>query len=78
MMWSADSRDWFYRYAPVQVLINNVLKGAQPGGIVLMHDGGGDRSKTVKALPQIIAGLTQRRYKFVTVPELLEMKDTQL
>ncbi len=78
MMWSADSRDWFYRLTPPQVMVNNVLREAQPGGIVLMHDGGGDRSKTVKALPQVIAGLKQRGYKFVTVPELLEMKDQEL
>ena len=77
MMWSADSRDWFYRLASPQVLINNVLKEAQPGGIVLMHDGGGDRSKTVKALPQLIDGLRQRGYKFVTVPELLALKDKE-
>ncbi len=78
MMWSADSRDWFYRLAPAQVLVNLVLKEARPGGIVLMHDGGGDRSKTVKALPQIIAELRKRGYKFVSVPELLELKDQEL
>jgi chitin deacetylase len=78
MMWSADSRDWFYRLAPAQVLVNLVLKDAQPGGIVLMHDGGGDRSNTVRALPQIIAELRKRGYKFVTVPELLDMKDREL
>ncbi len=74
MTWSADSRDWFYRRTSPSVLVNNVLKEARPGGIVLMHDGGGNRSKTVKALPEIIAGLRQRGYKFVTVPELLALK----
>lgn len=78
MMWSADSRDWFYRHAPAQVLVNIVLREAQPGGIVLMHDGGGDRSKTVKALPYIINGLRQRGYKFVSVTELLDLKDQEI
>lgn len=78
MMWSADSRDWFYRRASPSILVNNVLKEAQPGGIVLLHDGGGDRSKTVQALPEIISGLRQRGYKFVTVPELLALKDKEL
>lgn len=78
MTWSADSKDWFYRFAPAQVLVHNVLKEAESGGIVLMHDGGGDRSKTVKALPQIIDGLRKRGYRFVTIPELLEMKDQEL
>ncbi len=76
MMWSADSRDWHFE-SP-QVLIKNVLKEAKPGGIVLMHDGGGDRSKTVRALPQIIDGLRKRGYRFVTVPELLALKDKEL
>lgn len=78
MMWSADSRDWFYRLAPAQILVNIVLREAQAGGIVLMHDGGGDRSKTVKALPYIIDGLRQRGYKFVSVTELLNLKDQEL
>jgi len=78
MMWSADSRDWFYRLASVQFLVHNVLRSAHPGGIVLMHDGGGNRSKTVKALPTIIASLRARGYKFVTVPELLQLKDKEL
>ena len=76
MMWSADSRDWHFE-SP-QVLIRNVLKEAQPGGIVLMHDGGGNRSKTVKALPQIISDLRKRGYKFVTIPELLALRDKEL
>nr|WP_306558034.1 hypothetical protein [Nostoc sp. 'Peltigera malacea cyanobiont' DB3992] len=38
-----------------------------------MHDGGGDRHRTVEALPQIISGLKQQGYRFVTIPELLKM-----
>ncbi|NET48491.1 MAG: polysaccharide deacetylase family protein, partial [Merismopedia sp. SIO2A8] len=51
-------------------------KQAQSGGIILLHDGGGDRSKTVRALPTMITELKQRGYKFVTVPELLEIAVT--
>jgi hypothetical protein len=39
-----------------------------------MHDGGGNHSRTVKALPDIIAGLKAKGYKCVTVSELLEMQ----
>lgn len=73
LMWSADSRD-FQRPAPT-TMVNTVLKNARPGGIVLLHDGGGDRTNTVKALPQIIAKLKQQGYSFVTIPELLEMEE---
>jgi chitin deacetylase len=73
LMWSADSRD-FQRPAPA-TMVNTVLKSARPGGIVLLHDGGGDRTNTINALPQIIAKLKQQGYSFVTIPELLEMEE---
>ncbi|MBW4604922.1 MAG: polysaccharide deacetylase family protein [Calothrix sp. FI2-JRJ7] len=74
ILWSADSED--YRIPSVATLIQRVMKVA-PGGIVLMHDGGGNRSHTVTALPQIISKLKQQGYKFVTVPELLELQNKQ-
>ncbi|MFM7423443.1 MAG: hypothetical protein ACKO7W_00310 [Elainella sp.] len=39
-----------------------------------MHDGGGDRSKTVAALPALIKSLKAQGYRFVTVPELLKLE----
>jgi peptidoglycan-N-acetylglucosamine deacetylase len=41
------------------------------GNIILMHDGGGDRSHTLAALPQIIDGLRAKGYEFVSVSDLL-------
>lgn len=73
IMWSSDSMD--YARPGVPRLINNIFREAKPGGIVLMHDGGGDRSHTVKALPEIINKFRKQGYEFVTVPELLEMQD---
>ena len=73
IMWSSDSMD--YSRPGVSRLINNIFREAKPGGIVLMHDGGGDRSHTVKALPEIISRFRKQGYEFVTVPELLEMQD---
>ncbi|MEH2311122.1 MAG: polysaccharide deacetylase family protein [Nostoc sp.] len=72
IMWSLTSADTDPHAKP-QAFVNNVLKGAKPGSIVLMHDGGGDRRRTVEALPQIISGLKQQGYRFVTIPELLKM-----
>lgn len=74
MMWSSDSEDY---YVSTPVLIDNVLKSVTPGGIVLFHDGGGDRRNTVEALPQIITTLKAQGYRFVTVPELLEIEAKQ-
>jgi cellulose synthase/poly-beta-1,6-N-acetylglucosamine synthase-like glycosyltransferase/peptidoglycan/xylan/chitin deacetylase (PgdA/CDA1 family) len=41
------------------------------GSIILLHDGGGNRVNTVKALPMIIQGLRARGYQIVSVHELL-------
>jgi cellulose synthase/poly-beta-1,6-N-acetylglucosamine synthase-like glycosyltransferase/peptidoglycan/xylan/chitin deacetylase (PgdA/CDA1 family)/spore germination protein YaaH len=41
------------------------------GNIVLLHDGGGDRTATVQALPAMIEGLRARGFKIVSVEELL-------
>ncbi|MDM9380893.1 polysaccharide deacetylase family protein [Chlorogloeopsis sp. ULAP01] len=73
VMWSADSVD--YRSPSASVLTNRVLKQGSPGGIVLMHDGGGNRSHTVAALPQIISKFKQQGYRFVTIPELFELQE---
>lgn len=75
VMWSNDPMD--YRPHSANQLVNYVIRKAQPGAIVLMHDGGGNHSATVHALPQIIAKLRDKGYKFVTIPELLEMRNPQ-
>lgn len=75
VMWSADSMD-YHPYTPDE-LVNNVIRKAKPGGIVLMHDGGGNRSATVEALPKIITKLKALGYKFVTIPKLLELKEKE-
>ena len=41
-----------------------------PGNIILLHDGGGNRDNTVKALPRIIDALKRKGYRFVTVSDL--------
>jgi peptidoglycan-N-acetylglucosamine deacetylase len=75
VMWSVDSMD--YRPYSATELVKNVMRKVEPGAIVLMHDGGGNRPATVKALPEIIAQLKKQNYSFVTVPQLLEMNNKQ-
>jgi cellulose synthase/poly-beta-1,6-N-acetylglucosamine synthase-like glycosyltransferase/spore germination protein YaaH/peptidoglycan/xylan/chitin deacetylase (PgdA/CDA1 family) len=48
------------------------------GNILLLHDGGGDRSHTVEALPQIIDGLRAKGYEFVSVSSLLGQSRAEL
>ncbi|HLZ39552.1 MAG TPA: glycosyltransferase [Candidatus Sulfotelmatobacter sp.] len=44
------------------------------GNIVLLHDGGGNRAETVRALPMIIDGIRARGYEIAPVYELLGMQ----
>jgi peptidoglycan/xylan/chitin deacetylase (PgdA/CDA1 family) len=69
VLWSVDTND--YQLPGVPAIVQSTLEGAHPGAIVLMHDGGGDRSETVAALPTVIKDLRARGYTLVTVPELL-------
>ena len=71
--WTDDSADW--RRPGVDAIVEKVLAPATGGGasarkIVLLHDGGGDRSQTVAALPRIIEGLRAQGYAFTTVDRL--------
>jgi peptidoglycan/xylan/chitin deacetylase (PgdA/CDA1 family) len=65
MSYSIDSSD--YRRPGVGAIVNNVVGAAFPGAVAGLHDGGGDRSQTVAALPAIITGLEARGYSFVSV-----------
>ncbi len=73
LIWSADSVDW--SRPGTEKIVSRILSQATPGGISLMHDGGGNRSQSVAALPLIIQGLKARGYTLVTIPELLQHRD---
>ena len=67
--WTLDTGDWLI---PGKDAIVDVLMSIDPGDIVLLHDGGGDRSQTIEALREALPKLKQKGYTFVTVDELLE------
>jgi peptidoglycan/xylan/chitin deacetylase (PgdA/CDA1 family) len=68
-LWDVDTDDWAMPGAAA--IAGAVLDRARPGSIVLLHDGGGDRSQTAEALPAVIEGLLDRGYRFARVEELL-------
>jgi peptidoglycan/xylan/chitin deacetylase (PgdA/CDA1 family) len=70
VLWSVNPEDYFRPGA--DAIVERVLAGVRPGAIVLMHDGGGDRSQTVAALPKVIHALRARGYRLVTVPQMLD------
>ena len=65
---------------PVQTIVQRVVAGvkANEGNVILMHDGGGDRSHTLAALPQIIDQVRAAGYQFVSVSELLGQTRAQV
>ena len=65
MSYSIDSGD--YKRPGVSAIVGNVVGAAFPGAVAGLHDGGGDRSETVAALPAIITQLEARGYSFVSV-----------
>jgi peptidoglycan-N-acetylglucosamine deacetylase len=68
VQWDIDTDDW--KRPSVSKIVSRVTHNIRPGAVVLMHDGGGDRSNTVKALPKIIEKLQAEGYVFVTVDQL--------
>lgn len=72
-MWSVDSGDSRPKRPSPEEMVKTILAEATPGGIVLMHDGGGSHDNTAKAVPLIITQLRAQGYKFVTMPELLSL-----
>jgi len=70
--WHQDTQDW--KQPGVKKITQKVLKGSKPGDVILFHDGGGDRSQTIKALEEILPVLKKQGYTFVTISELIESK----
>jgi cellulose synthase/poly-beta-1,6-N-acetylglucosamine synthase-like glycosyltransferase/peptidoglycan/xylan/chitin deacetylase (PgdA/CDA1 family) len=69
-----DPDDWSLRDGkpiPAKEIVDSVLRQADRGNIVLLHDGGGDRTQTIAALPQIIDALRAKGYQFVSVSDLI-------
>ena len=69
ILWDVDPADWTTPGATA--VYSRIVGAARPGSIILMHDGGGDRSGTLAALPKIIDTLRARGYSFATVSQLL-------
>jgi cellulose synthase/poly-beta-1,6-N-acetylglucosamine synthase-like glycosyltransferase/peptidoglycan/xylan/chitin deacetylase (PgdA/CDA1 family) len=64
-----DTRDW--TRPGVAKIVAAAMPSGGRGAIIMMHDGGGNRSQTVAALPQIITRLRAKGYRFTTVTQAL-------
>ena len=71
-----DGEDW--RRAGVDEIVAGATPQGDRGGIVLLHDGGGDRSQTVSAIERLVPALRARGFRFVSVSELAGLSRDQV
>jgi cellulose synthase/poly-beta-1,6-N-acetylglucosamine synthase-like glycosyltransferase/peptidoglycan/xylan/chitin deacetylase (PgdA/CDA1 family)/spore germination protein YaaH len=65
-----DPNDW--ESPPAEKIVGDILSQADAGkgNVILLHDAGGTREQTIKALPLIIDALRAKGYRFVLASEL--------
>jgi peptidoglycan/xylan/chitin deacetylase (PgdA/CDA1 family) len=62
MLWTVDTNDW--QRPGAQAIADEITRNATAGAVILMHDGGGDRSQTVAGLDIALASLSASGYTF--------------
>jgi cellulose synthase/poly-beta-1,6-N-acetylglucosamine synthase-like glycosyltransferase/peptidoglycan/xylan/chitin deacetylase (PgdA/CDA1 family)/spore germination protein YaaH len=67
---SIDPNDWA-KGISADTIVKRVIDQQDLGNIILLHDAGGNREQTVKALPQIIEYFEKKGFTFVTVSDLM-------
>lgn len=60
-----------------EAIVRNAVEHTRPGSIVLLHPWYAPNGATRTALPALLDGLAQRGFRFVTVDELLALRETQ-
>ena len=65
MTWDASPGDW--NRPPPEEIADYIVKWARPGVVILLHDGGGDRSRTVQGLDMALEQLADRGLRYEPV-----------
>jgi cellulose synthase/poly-beta-1,6-N-acetylglucosamine synthase-like glycosyltransferase/peptidoglycan/xylan/chitin deacetylase (PgdA/CDA1 family)/spore germination protein YaaH len=75
---NVDPDDWKAQNADaiVSKVVADVTNGV--GRIVVLHDGGGDRSRTIAAVRKLVPELRGRGYEFVSLDKLLGVKRSEM
>jgi cellulose synthase/poly-beta-1,6-N-acetylglucosamine synthase-like glycosyltransferase/peptidoglycan/xylan/chitin deacetylase (PgdA/CDA1 family) len=66
-----DGEDW--RRPGAEAIARAITPSGESGGIVLLHDGGGNRSETIAALERVVPQLRARGFRFVRVSDLADL-----
>ncbi len=80
VLWSLNSKDWVTFHD--KQITSYILRHVRPGDIILFHDSGGvfshqggNREETVRTIPRLVEKLKEKGYRFVTISELLKLKE---
>ncbi len=65
LTWDASPGDW--NRPPAEEIADYIVKWARPGVVLLLHDGGGDRSRTVQGLDMALERLADRGLRYEPV-----------
>jgi peptidoglycan-N-acetylglucosamine deacetylase len=69
-----DTKDWLIK-DPVAISSKTLeILDKQSGSVLLLHDGGGDRTSTVKSLPGIIEGIKSRGFAIENLNAAVDSK----
>ncbi|HEY0238579.1 MAG TPA: polysaccharide deacetylase family protein [Friedmanniella sp.] len=68
LRWSDDPRDWSRPGSAA--IVRRVVSHLHPGVVILMHDGGGDRSQTVAALRFLLGAVVAAGWTPVLAPHV--------
>jgi len=66
-----DTEDW--RRPGVESIVKAATPTGGAGAVVMLHDSGGDRSQTVRALDTLLTRLSARGYRFTTLGQALRL-----
>jgi peptidoglycan/xylan/chitin deacetylase (PgdA/CDA1 family) len=67
-LWDVDTNDW--QKPPAGTIASRIMRGIGDGNVILMHDGGGDRSRTIAALGMALPKLHERGVRMLTMSQL--------
>jgi peptidoglycan/xylan/chitin deacetylase (PgdA/CDA1 family) len=67
ILWTLDAKDW--QQPDASVIVDRIMRGAHPGAVVLLHDAGGGRAQTIRALELVLPKLREAGYNLCAITE---------
>lgn len=75
LFWDLEPESYPEIHADPEAIARHVVEGARPGSIILLHVMYDSREASREAVPLLVEGLRERGFEFVTLPELLSLRE---